>query len=148
MRPQFYRESDSGHNMSEEWGRMSHGGVLEQIVPDYQMQTKIRKFFTDNYFALGDMFKHAAAIGADAGVCTMSFMEFNTFLKESEALKSAPTDTLNKIFVGSHVHDAESKTTNELHQVSERNDRALRKTRRRGDEKTRRREYEPASEAS
>ena len=113
MQPQFYNESEVSELMSEEWNRMTTGNVLENIVPDFQMQGKIRKFLTGNFFALGDMFKHAAAIGADAGVCTMSFMEFNSFLKESEALKNAPTDKIQKLFATSKVTDEDTRLVRE-----------------------------------
>ena len=114
MKPQFHNEADVVDQMKDEWNRMTTGNVLENIVPDYQMQNKIRKFFTTNLFALGDMFKHAAAIGADAGVCTMSFMEFNNFMKECEALKNMQTDHVQKLFTSSKITDEDSN--NEFHQ--------------------------------
>jgi len=41
-------------------------------------------------------------------------MEFNSFLRESDALKHAPTDAVQKIFSASKVHDEDGG--NELHQ--------------------------------
>ncbi|GMI12542.1 hypothetical protein TrRE_jg1844, partial [Triparma retinervis] len=83
---------------------------------------KIRKFFVKNYEPLTEVFKHVAAVGADAGgTATISFMEFSSFLKESKIVEGTNmNDEIQKIFIESHVHDSETQGTvtlqSEMHQ--------------------------------
>ncbi len=106
MRPQLAAEEMNNSIMLEEWGHMSQGSVLDNIVPSFQEQTKIRNFFVKNYAQLSEMFKHAAAVGSDAGTGTISYMEFSNFLKESSAVHGTHhNDAMVKIFTEANIQD-------------------------------------------
>ena len=107
--------------MLEEWGHMTKGAALELICPNLQEQSKIRKFFVEHFEPITEMYKHAAAVGSDAGTGTISFMEFSSFLKESKVIEGSNlNDDIQRIFIESHVNDEETQGTvtlqSELHQ--------------------------------
>ena len=76
----------------------------------------------ENYEPFTEVFKHVAAVGADAGgTATISFMEFSSFLKESKIIEgSNMNEEIQRIFIESHVHgeDTQGNVTlqSEMHQ--------------------------------
>mmetsp|Transcript_9988 Transcript_9988/g.20389 ORF Transcript_9988/g.20389 Transcript_9988/m.20389 type:complete len:557 (+) Transcript_9988:97-1767(+) len=122
MKDQLQDEQRNEELMLEEWGHMTHGMTLERVVPNMKEQVKIRKFFVENYEPFAEVFKHVAAVGADAGgTATISFMEFSSFLKESKIIEGTNmNDEIQRIFIESHVHDAETQgqvtLQSEMHQ--------------------------------
>jgi hypothetical protein len=116
MRPQLQDELTIKEVLAADWGRMCEGPAMDELVPSFGEQGRIRRFFEANYSAISDMFKHASAVGSDVGTDTISFMEFSSFLKESNAVHGVHhNDKITHIFMHSHSPDKGTVTmTSEL----------------------------------
>ena len=112
MKPQLRDEAMAEEIMEEEWGHMTKGALLDKVVPSSIEQAKIKRFLMTNFEPISEMYKHAAAVGSDAGTDTLNFVEFKNLLNESNAIHGYGTninEDLQRIFLESHVQDEETK---------------------------------------
>mmetsp|Transcript_28754 Transcript_28754/g.54282 ORF Transcript_28754/g.54282 Transcript_28754/m.54282 type:complete len:599 (+) Transcript_28754:58-1854(+) len=111
MKPQLRDEALAEEVMMEEWGHMTKGAIIDKICPSMMEQNKIKRFLITNFEPIAEMYKHAAAVGSDAGTDTLNFVEFKNLLNESNAIVghgSNINEDIQKIFLECHVQDAET----------------------------------------
>eukprot|EP00638_Chattonella_subsalsa_P012367 CAMPEP_0117794856 /NCGR_PEP_ID=MMETSP0948-20121206/10940_1 /TAXON_ID=44440 /ORGANISM="Chattonella subsalsa, Strain CCMP2191" /LENGTH=409 /DNA_ID=CAMNT_0005625657 /DNA_START=358 /DNA_END=1589 /DNA_ORIENTATION=- len=99
---QLVSEEQIKSAMEQEWYEMNLHGTMDRITSDDGEQAKLYELMEQHFIALSEIFKHYCAVGAGMGTNTMEFIEFTSFVGDTQALKVAKSqDLLQKVFVDS-----------------------------------------------
>eukprot|EP00586_Coscinodiscus_wailesii_P023344 CAMPEP_0172520794 /NCGR_PEP_ID=MMETSP1066-20121228/292208_1 /TAXON_ID=671091 /ORGANISM="Coscinodiscus wailesii, Strain CCMP2513" /LENGTH=387 /DNA_ID=CAMNT_0013303607 /DNA_START=1045 /DNA_END=2208 /DNA_ORIENTATION=- len=111
MHEQLYNEETIQQAMDSEWVVIAKSGILDEIIPDEDEQNRIKKFFTDNYIELSDMYKFYSAVNSGGGTHTLEYIEVSKFLCKTNIFQTsdgANSNVILKIFLRSHLNGEET----------------------------------------